>query len=160
VLPFIVTAFVIVMLIGPVMMLRPSSLQKKQSALRRIAAEQGLIVSSGEISKNGQHMVNYILPDKENRKDREVWVLKKEIYAHEAHFCDEWNWAKTPGKQAFTNENEVKNLLKSGAHDFVTITSDRLGISVTWLEKLRGDTEEMAVSKVKHFLTEMERHLA
>lgn len=158
-LPIIITVLAVIMLIGPVMMLRPSPLQKKQAALRQIASEQGLLVSGGQTLNNGIYVVNYVLPNKDANNSRVEWCLKRQKFAHEAHYLEDWDWLEAPKLSVFKNEKEVKDLLSAFSGDFYSVCVDRLGVSVGWSEKLNGNTVENAVESVREFLIKLEEQL-
>lgn len=156
-LPFIISALVLVMLVGPVMMMRPSSAQRKQAELRSLAAQKGLIVSGSEQGPQGQQYITYVLPVKRGKNDQTNWTLKRQKFAHEAHYCKEWDWLNSAIAGTVHDEAALKNLLEQESQDFLTLSADRLGVGVGWNEKLNGRTAEVAIEQLKGFLLRVEK---
>lgn len=153
-LTVVIIVLVVLMLVGPVMMLRPSPLQKKQALLRGKAAEKGLMVRSGQKRTDGRFSISYTLPNPKADNEREPWCLMRQNFTHEGHFFEDWDWNTEPA--IFKNESQLKQLLSSKAQDFNSVRVDRLGVTVDWNEKLNGESEDAAVEKVKQFLIQLE----
>lgn len=90
---------IIAMLVGPVMMLQPSSSQRIEEALRARARALGLRVAIMSLPRQATDtdtpsaMPIYCLPHLQ-QPDAGVteWLLLRAAYKHAAHFMETWEW--------------------------------------------------------------------
>ena len=100
-LPFLIIAAAVALVVGPVMLMRPSKQQQRQSRLRSKAMAIGMRVQMmplpavGGASKakasQGTYAA-YCLPWGGEQKDLAPWLLVRGPYAHELNFSGVWQW--------------------------------------------------------------------
>jgi len=96
------------MVIGPVMMLQPTSTQQAQEVLRRRAIELGLRISIVSIPKQAADadtpdaIPMYCLPWLRRNTTVQEWLLLRTSFSHGGHFLGTWQWHQR--RQASTAE--------------------------------------------------------
>jgi hypothetical protein len=109
----IIMIVVVAMVVGPIMMMRPSPAQKHTEQLRAAALAQGIGVSvrnlpqqATEIEKPAAVPVYFFPPVNHHLKDD--WFLLRTHYAHDMHFLNWWawqgEWRATDNEQAVLRE--------------------------------------------------------
>ena len=101
--PIIIIALAVAMVVGPVMLMRPSRLQQRQSRLRQYALEQGLRVQlqplpDGAASPDERQMLPvYLLPPAPaagGSRRLPPWLLIRHAISHDIHFSGHWDWRR------------------------------------------------------------------
>lgn len=89
---------VVAMVIGPIMMLQPTSKQQAQEVLRRRAIELGLRISIVTMPKQAADsdtpdaIPMYCLPWLQRNTRVQEWLLLRTSFSHEGHFLENWQW--------------------------------------------------------------------
>src|SRR5690554_2357716 len=90
---------VVAMVVGPLMMLQPTTMQRRQEQLRARAAQLGLRVKITSLpqqatdAKAPEATPAYYLPRQEDREEPQpVWLLLRGAYSHETNFFEQWVW--------------------------------------------------------------------
>lgn len=85
------------MVIGPVMMIRPTPGMKRVAKLRSLANQQGFTITIKPPSDKGRVPgAAYFLLRKKSiheKKNIVTWRLEKKTHSHEIHFYGLWDWA-------------------------------------------------------------------
>ena len=99
--PILLIALALALVIGPVMMFKPSRRDTHLAALRQLAATNGVTVRLRQLERSGvtTSVAEYALPVNENLSDTGDWLLLRQSFAHEVHFNEYWHW-ENPQKQA------------------------------------------------------------
>lgn len=139
----VVIVLVVAMILGPVAMLRPSSAQKRKSALRQGARELGLYVGVRRMPARAtdtqppEHLPVYCVP----AKAMPSWCLVKTAYAHDLNY-EQW-WQPLKQKPPVAVEQKLTNILKSLPNGVECISSTEQELAIFWKE--RGDFEAVKV---------------
>jgi hypothetical protein len=130
----LIMLLVFAMLVGPVMMLKPSRRQQQLAALRQEAAQLGLSVELETVG--GRNLAAYQAQwprEDEQKFSGEGWALEKAEYAHEIHFDGHWQWRGSNVAPAPLHDllHEALRSLPANIH---TIEATRLGLRCAWTE--------------------------
>ncbi|MFT5085063.1 MAG: hypothetical protein ACI9Y1_003120 [Lentisphaeria bacterium] len=153
-IPWIFTALVVALMVGPIMMIRLSPSQQKQAKLRTMAAMMGLIVrvkSKGETPKL-QGGVIYTLPLQQSAsKRRPLWWMEKGSYSHGIHFHNAWDWVGQNRAEPL-DWPAIRQVIDSLPEGVSGLGLDGAGIFFQWDEKLLGMSAEAALKSLKETL--------
>lgn len=89
---------IIAMVVGPIMMLQPSSAQRAEEALRKRARELGLRIGIISLPRQATDTDAplaapvYYLPHAQPDSKANEWLLLRTPYDHETHFMGKWQW--------------------------------------------------------------------
>jgi len=152
--------FVVVMLVGPIMMLKPTKTQKKQAKLRTLASQSGLMVAGGMTLPNGRFVPQYTQPfavqsSKQSVKQRNkplCFELRKQRFSHESHFSGIWDWVGEEPVLDDVTLTQLKCLAANANEDYFSLGTSNIGVFVMWNEALRGNTETEAIDNIVQFL--------
>lgn len=135
----VVLAGVVAMVLGPVMMLQPSTHERRQAALRRLATERGLTVSMKSLPRQVTdleepgRMPVYHLPAAKGGGPTVPWMLVSAAYRHEAHFLGTWAW-QGGGRAGAREQQLLAEHLPGLPRSAKAVTGDPGGWSVYWSE--------------------------
>src|SRR5690606_25355451 len=90
---------VVAMVVGPLMMMQPTSLQRRQEQLRTRATQLGLRVKITSLPRQTTDIdtpdaipMYYLPQEQEQRRTQANWLLLRGAYAHETNFIEQWMW--------------------------------------------------------------------
>ncbi len=93
----VIIILAVAMVVGPVLMMRPTPAQKNQERLRAAAFAKGIRVAvrnlpqqASEIEKSASVPVYFFVPH--NHKLNDDWFLLRTSYSHDIHFLHWWEW--------------------------------------------------------------------
>ena len=151
-LPIIAIIFAVVLVIGPVMWLKPSSRDRKLAELRQRAASAGLKVQMQTLpaSQGVGNAAVYFAQWRNPRRLQTGWGLELQRMEHEMHFDGIWDWRN--GRQAPEAAHApLKELLGMLPADACAVYANDSGLGVQWGERSGDD----GLSKVQDALTGM-----
>lgn len=91
--PLIVVGLAVAMVVGPIMLLRPSSRDRRLTALRQSATQMGLSVRMASYELQGKtHPIAVYQLNSDLPAHTRGWLLLKRGYDHDLHFYREWDW--------------------------------------------------------------------
>lgn len=132
---------IIAMIVGPIMLMRPSKRDKRIAALRQKAAMQGMQVRLNQY-QNGSVTV-YSLGVK-RPKDAAKWQLVKQIYKHEIHFYNQWQFVKNTPSLLPAQSTKLKQLIDTLNDSFVGLETGSDTIGIWWNESFgSGSVDEV-----------------
>lgn len=132
----VVIALVIAIVLGPLLMLKPSSGMQKIAALRVKAMQMGLIVQAHRhpgITQEGQWMF-YLMPWPSFTTTAKVvtWVLLQKNFSHEVHLKGQWDF-QTPAPNEEIGQI-LKTHLESLPEHIIGVESTTAGLGIYWNE--------------------------
>lgn len=130
---------VIALIVGPVMMLRPTPEQKNREALRAIAAAKGIRFTIKKLPQQATEMespaptsVYFFAPV--NHQESDDWLLLRATYSHEILYLRGWEWQGDVRPPAAEQE-VLKKYLPLMSDDVRAVSAGSQGICVYWHEK-------------------------
>lgn len=145
-LPLIVIVFAVVLVIGPVMWLKPSSRDRRLASLRQEAAASGFKVQMQPLpaSQGEGNAAVYIAPWRNPRRLQTGWGLELKRMTHDMHFDGVWDWYK--GREAPEAASApLKEMISRLPADATAIVCTDGGLGVQWKER-SGDPGMKALS--------------
>ncbi len=141
--PIMIVAAAVVMVVGPIMLMQPTNLQRRQSSLRQYAIEKGLRVQlkpapAGAVAVDERDMLPvYTLPvtdpQAEKRKAVQPWLLVKRQLCHDIHFSGHWDWFE--GRRGPPPlENALRQIIDELPADVIAIGAGPQGSYLFWGE--------------------------
>lgn len=160
----VVILLALAMVVGPVMMIRPSPGMARVGRLRTLASQRGLVVALPKRKEGEKRVVGakYILPNtspQDATAHIPTWSLRCQQQAHELHFDELWDW-ESEGRIVALGEPLLHQLLREAPEGVTGLSSDPGGTGVLWDESCRGDSEEEAIAKIKTYLEKVHQALA
>ena len=158
-LPLLIIAMAVAMVIGPIMLFKPSVRDSQLAKMRAIAVEARLKVNMSElVGKNGLSMANYVLPLTtvlsqkviEQKKIPE-WSLIKQDFVHPVHFHHEWDWA-SEAQAPDTQCESVREALRTLPEGIKRLSFNATGLSVTWNERAKAGRETEIVAALRNWM--------
>lgn len=150
-LPVIIILFAVVLVVGPVMWLKPSERDRRLASLRSGAAKSGLTVQMMPLPAalgEGSAAV-YIRRWEDRRRLQTGWVLEQQRVEHEMHFSGRWDWRN--GREAPEAAREpLRTMLLDLPADACAVISTESGLGIQWRET-SGDT---GASRIRRLLSE------
>lgn len=152
----LILVFVVAMVVGPLMLMRPTPSQARIAKLREQAQQLGLRIRLGNnpFNKDPVGLAVYSLPWKEKPKAPKQFSLFKKNYTHEIHFLDEWDWSKQDTLTA-TQMMSLKTVLGSLDGNISGVECNRSGVSLYWNERLSGKTADEVLSALRATLIQL-----
>lgn len=149
-IPIIFVVFAVALAVGPIMLMRPTTGQKRLASIRTAAAERGLMVSSEK------HHVLYILPwrrenGKKTKADFDEWRLAKQNYSHGAHYFNDWDWEGRACPDSSIRHDELRRLLAS-SESYAVLGGNRIGVYLGWNERLGGEGVDKKLDELQRDL--------
>lgn len=91
-MPWLIIGLVLCMILGPILLLKPSPGQQRLARLRGRAPDLGLKIHM--VRLGGEELAAYQLPwpAEGKRYARPDWCLERKNYAHDIHLCQYWYW--------------------------------------------------------------------
>ncbi|WP_043316501.1 hypothetical protein [Microbulbifer sp. HZ11] len=147
--PIVVIIFAVVLVIGPVMWLKPSSRDRKLAELRHKAASAGLKVQMQTLpAAIGEGTAaTYFSQWRNPRRLNTGWVLEMQRMSHEMHFEGTWDWRK--GRAApEAAQPPLRELISMLPSDVTAIFANDSGLGVQWRER----TGDVGFAKIQQAL--------
>ncbi len=150
---WIMIAVVIAMVVGPIMMLRPTPSMNMLANMRSHASKRGMSVRIPRRGEDGAPIkaAIYSLPISEPLRKREgveAWELKRCSISHDVHFHEHWNW-EGKGRLPESAHSQFISWIQSLPHDGISLVECNLaGVGVLWDERSRGKSPEDAVDEI------------
>lgn len=141
----LVIGLTLAIVLGPLLMLKPSSGLQRIAQLRQKAAHMGLLVQAHHhpaITAEGEWMF-YLLPWPSFASPAKLatWALVRKNFTHEIHLKGQWDFQ--PPAPADTISQTLKNQLESLPDHISGIESTSAGVGVYWNE--RGGERNLAL---------------
>jgi hypothetical protein len=134
--PIILIALAVVMAVGPVMMMQPTTRDRRLASLRQDAAQSGLHIRMADYEQNGHtravavYTYQVSLP-----KKTPTWSLLRRSYEHEIHFHQTWEWQLTNKKISHQKDDQLHQFLAKLPDDIVGLEVNEMMVGIWWLEK-------------------------
>ena len=97
--PIILIVLAIAMAVGPVMMMQPTTRDRRLAGLRQDAAQAGLHVRMSDYEKGEKKRPVAVYTYQVNLpKGTPTWSLIRRSYSHDIHFHATWEWRSTKKK--------------------------------------------------------------
>ncbi|MBX2857235.1 MAG: hypothetical protein KTR17_01115 [Cellvibrionaceae bacterium] len=163
---FVVLA--VAMIVGPLMMLRPSPRQTQLIKLRRLAVDKGLRVqmldrpvAGGESlsTQSKPEMVAAYCMQLQMASDSPLsdwrWMLVRTAFAHDIHLGGVWDWSEKQQAPAI-DQQSLLVFLQSLPESVLAVRQDGEGIAVLWSERVpREQSPEQAVEVLNRALLQL-----
>lgn len=169
----VIVVLAVLMIVGPLMAIRPTKSQNRLAGLRQLALKEGLSVRMRQdpsAYNNGLVAVyTYYLPGHKNNQAGEAppqqksvrkanrWLLARREYQHELHFQGEWDWLgderPLPPLQNFLKDH----LLKLDG-SFLAVESSGHGFGLYWAERLAGKSAGQRIEEIASWLRALAQH--
>ena len=148
----------IVMVVGPIMLMKPSAGQKKIADLRQVAAKMGLKVRLDTyISGNQKQSVAVYSLFEDLLEDTGCYLLWRKNYAHGIHFHQDWEWQKlasdNPANLSPEQLERVHLWLESLAKEVVGVEINKRLVGLWWQEQNASYSLTDIHSKLKELAT-------
>ncbi|WP_346839886.1 hypothetical protein [Microbulbifer sp. SAOS-129_SWC] len=134
-LPLIIILLAVVLVVGPVMWLKPSSRDRRLADLRQRAARAGMSVQMQPLPAalgEGSAAV-YTQRWRDRRRLQLGWSLELQRMEHEMHFAGRWDWSG--GRSAPEPAWEpLRELLAQLPRDACAVVASDSGLGVQWHE--------------------------
>jgi len=150
-LPLIIIVFAVVLVVGPVMWLKPSSRDRRLAELRQRAARTGLSVQMLPLpaALGEGSAAAYIQRWRDRRRLQLGWCLELQRMEHEMHFAGRWDWRA--GRSAPEAAWEpLRELLAQLPRDACAVIAMAGGLGVQW----REESGESGMSALERALPE------
>ncbi|MCQ3830647.1 hypothetical protein HXX02_14500 [Microbulbifer elongatus] len=138
--PIVVIIFAVVLVIGPVMWLKPSSRERQLADLRQKAASAGLKVQIQTLPEalGEGTAATYFSQWRNPRRLNTGWGLEVQRMSHEMHFQGPWDWRKRrPAPEAA--QPALKELIGALPADVTAVYANDSGLGVQWRERSGDD---------------------
>lgn len=159
-LPLLIILFAVVLVVGPVMWLKPSTRDRRLAELRGNAAKAGLTVQMMPLPAalgEGTAAV-YICRWEDRRRLQTGWVLERQRVEHEMHFAGYWDWrnGRTAPQAA---RDPLRKMLSALPADACAIIATDAGIGVQWRESSGASGAEKLQSLLSEFRPDIEERI-
>lgn len=150
--PIILIVLAIAMAVGPIMLMQPSTRDRRLASLRQEAAQAGLDVRMADYEKGEQKTSVAVYTYQVNLpKNTPTWSLLRRSYAHEIHFHSTWEWQSTNKKISSKKEDELHQFLDGLPVDIVGLEVNEMRVGVWWQEK----PSAMTIKTIKQLLQQL-----
>jgi hypothetical protein len=130
----VLIVLVLAMMIGPIMMVKPSRRDRRVAQLRARATKMGLRVSLQRLEQDTFAVYELPWEREDNVKLVGVdWMLERRTYAHEIHFADWWQW-RGPGRPPAEVLPLLQPRMAALPEGVPAIEATRLGLRCYWSE--------------------------
>lgn len=148
----LVIFFTVAMVVGPIMMLRPSPSVTALANMRTRASQLGVSVRMPPRQADGALVKGaiYSLPlttALRKREDIEHWCLRRLTHSHEIHFHAFWDW-EGKGRAGDRIAAALVPQLDKLPEGIDMLELNLSGVGVHWDERRRGAEPEEAVGKI------------
>jgi len=146
-------ALAVAMVVGPIMMMKPSGRQLQLTRLRQQAMHLGLSASIQSLPKGLKanrypaQVAVYSRAFQGQKYLAEEALLLRLDFNHGMHFCANWDWHK--GKSLdLPLDPKLRDALNSVDDSVIAIQINRLGVGIMWLEKSIQVSEVLALTEL------------
>jgi hypothetical protein len=139
----IILLLVFAMMVGPIMMLKPSRRQQQLAKLRQEAAQLGLSVELETLA--GRSLAAYTMAwprEAQQKFSGEGWALDKLAYEHGIHFDGRWQWRDSRTAPAALHDG-LREALRSLPASVQAVEATQIGLRSVWTEA--GGSRELGV---------------
>jgi hypothetical protein len=137
----VVVVLSISMVIGPIMMFKPSGRDRHLAVLRQQAAVRGLRVRIDRYTKIG-HGVKTIAvysishpPSDGEQKASRGWRLRRQEMEHGIHFCGCWDWDDSQIQAPKLQHQVLKQYLKTLDESIIGVEGLEQSLGLWWQER-------------------------
>jgi hypothetical protein len=142
--------FAIAMMVGPLMMMRPSAAQGRIARLRALAQHAGLRVRLDRNPFDGSaaNLAVYFLPFAQTKSDKQIKIpefsLFRKNFEHDLHFYKSWDWQNKP-QLTSAMEQSFLEWVSTLAPCIQGVECHKAAVGLFWNEKgLGGDKDAVA----------------
>ena len=145
----------VALVVGPIMMFRPSKKDQRLAALRQSAALKGIQVRIAPLDHlrplHTEHAVTiYSLPIKPTHGDQySAFVLTQQAFDHEMHFSGYWDWQSREVVAHCQWHAELKAFVDSLDSSVVGVELTKHSVGVWWIEK------HLTIEEIKQLLQQL-----
>lgn len=146
------------LMLGPVLMLRPSPRTQQVAQLRSRAAALGLGVQLTSLPNHPDtHLVAYCRPWPSYIKNaqKRPWKLIKHNYSHDIHCADHWDW-QGEDRPSPAHIQHIKDLLPQLPESILALEATPAGVACYWTEVGGMKT----LQHLAHWLDDLVTHCA
>lgn len=155
--------FVIAMIVGPIMMLRPSPSVSKLANMRTRASQKGISVRMPSREKRepgtqgaglGGAIYSLALTSalRKHSEGPGAWCLRRQSHDHGIHFHKRWDW-EGKGKISDALKPAIIKQLDQLPDSIEMLEFNITGLGVLWDERCRGAEPDAAVDAIHTLLT-------
>jgi hypothetical protein len=150
--PIIFILLAVVMAVGPIMMMQPTSKDRRLANLRQEAAQSGLHVRMTDYEKNGviRPVAVYSYQVKLPKKTP-TWSLLRRSYEHGIHFHATWEWLSANNKINSQKADQLHSFLDVLPDDIVGLEVNESMVGIWWQERPSG----MTIKTLKELLQKL-----
>lgn len=153
---FLLLVFVIALLIGPIMAMRPTKGQQRKEQLRMDGRAMGLHYRVTRLPKRVTDMEDapaiscYFLLPHDAQVLHPEWMLRRTSYSHGGNFYEDWDWLndERPNERVIAKLSDIIPRLPA---DAMALGAGPSGTSIYWKEQ--GDKTVLA--ELKQYLEDI-----
>ena len=156
-IPVLIIVITIALMIGPILLLRPTARQSQVAELRNLALKQGLSVKiqPNPIRASAQLAVYSCSLSKE-KLDKLIqldppWTLIRQNYIHDLHFFRDWDWLGS-SRPPDSMQNYLQLHLVDLDSSIIGVEITRHSVGCFWTEKVGQKQPELAVTEIHAWL--------
>lgn len=150
--PIILILLAIALAVGPIMMMQPSSREKRIATLRQEAAQAGLRIRMAKNNKEDDikpiAVYTYLA---ELPEGTQTWSLLRRSYEHEIHFHKTWEWQTATKGISSNKEEALFQFVDALSDDIVGLEVNENRVGIWWNEK----PNTLTIGGVKQLLKEL-----
>ncbi|AMX02647.1 hypothetical protein SAMN05660479_00749 [Microbulbifer thermotolerans] len=135
-LPLLILLFVLALVVGPVMWMKPSARDRRLAAMRARAAASGLAVQMQALpAALGQGTAAvYSSRWGDGRRLQLGWILELQRVEHELHFAGRWDWRNGRPAAPKSAWEPLRQMLKNLPEDACAVIAQENGLGIQWRE--------------------------
>ncbi len=146
---FIVLA--IAMAVGPIMIMQPSSRDRRLAKFRQSAASLGLQVRMADYkANNAKRSIAVYSQAVELPSKAPSWVLLKQSYQHDIHFYGKWEWQEGSQALEISKHGALQAFLNELPDDIVGMEVNNKMIGIWWNEA----ASEVTIDQIKSWINQ------
>ena len=135
----LVVGLSLALMIGPVMMFKPSGRARHLASLRQHAASRGLRVRMGTYDHTGQARVmvavySTLMPSAQGQLSTQ-WCLRRQAMDHEIHFVASWDWDNSGEVAPQKQHSGLKKYLLQLDSSILAVEMSNHSLGLWWQEK-------------------------
>ena len=153
----VIVSLAVIMMVGPLMMMRPSKRQHRLANLRTLAHKHSLKVQLQTILEGDTLITPFYelswdsIEQSIEQKNRPCWLLIKQDYSHGIHFHERWDWhEESPASKGIWNA--LRQQLDLLPDNIVGIRLSTSGLGCYWPERIKGKSDEDSIEFLKNWL--------
>lgn len=155
----IVVLLSIALVVGPVMMFKPSGRDRYLASLRQKAATHGLRVRMSRYAKAGKEseravaVYSILLATNEGKPISQEWCLRRQAMEHDIHFSGNWDWDNSDQQAPQSIHAFLADFIDKLDDSIVAVECNRHSVGLWWKEK------QLSVEEVNKLLNELREGL-